>query len=38
MLIAAPFIGLAYVVFFPVICLGLLAWTGGRALVGTDMR
>jgi len=38
MLLAAPFIGLAYVVFFPVICLGLLAWTGGRAVTRTGMR
>jgi hypothetical protein len=30
--VAAPVIGLAYVVFFPVIGLAALAWLGGRAV------
>ena len=34
MVIAAPVLGLAYVVFFPVIGLAALAYLGGRALVG----
>ena len=33
MSIAAPFIGLAFVVFFPFIGLAMLAWMGGRAVV-----
>ncbi len=31
--IAAPFIGLVCVVFFPFIGLAMLAWIGGRALL-----
>jgi CheY-like chemotaxis protein len=31
---AAPLIGLAYVVIAPVVGLGLLAWMGGKALLG----
>ena len=33
LLCAAPFIGLAYVLAFPFIGVGLLAWHGGRALL-----
>jgi hypothetical protein len=33
MAIAAPFIGLVCVVFFPFIGLAMLAWIGGRALL-----
>jgi CheY-like chemotaxis protein len=31
--LAAPFIGLAYALFFPVVGLAMLAWIGGKALV-----
>lgn len=31
--IAAPFVGLAYVIAFPIIGLGMLAWMGAKALV-----
>ena len=33
MLVAAPLIGLAYVVIVPVAALGVLAWMGGKALL-----
>ena len=33
--VAAPVLGLAYVIFFPVIGLAVLAWLGGRAVVGS---
>jgi CheY-like chemotaxis protein len=33
---AAPFIGLAYLLAFPVIGLGMLAWTGGKAAMKND--
>jgi hypothetical protein len=36
MLLAAPFIGLACVVFFPFVGLAMLAWMGGRAVLGGD--
>lgn len=36
MLIAAPFIGLAFVVLFPLVGLAILAWMGGRAVLGAD--
>jgi len=38
MAMATPFVGLAYVVFFPVIGLAMLAWIGGRAAVGAGAR
>lgn len=31
--LAAPFIGLAYLVTFPMVALGMLAWMGGKALM-----
>jgi hypothetical protein len=31
---AAPFIGLAYAIAFPVIGVGVLMWTGVRAVAG----
>lgn len=31
---AAPFIGLAYAIFMPIVGLGVLAWIGGKALAG----
>ena len=31
--IAAPFVGLAYVVVGPLVALGALVWLGGRALM-----
>ncbi len=34
MAIAAPVLGLAYFVFFPIIGLAMLAWYGGRAVFG----
>ena len=33
---AAPFIGLAYLLAFPVIGLGMLAWIGGKAVMKND--
>lgn len=33
---AAPFIGLAYLLAFPVIGFGLLAWTGAKAVMKSD--
>jgi hypothetical protein len=33
MFVAAPFIGLAYVVVVPVAALAVLAWMGGKALL-----
>jgi hypothetical protein len=36
MLVAAPFIGLAFVVVFPFVGLAVLAWMGGRAMLGAD--
>jgi CheY-like chemotaxis protein len=30
---AAPFIGLAYIITFPLVALGMLAWMGGKALM-----
>jgi CheY-like chemotaxis protein len=35
---AAPLIGLVYVVIAPVVGLGLLAWIGGKALLGRHAR
>jgi hypothetical protein len=32
-ILAAPFLGLMYVLFFPVVGLGMLAWMAGRALL-----
>lgn len=34
MLLAAPFVGLAYVIAFPFVGLGMLAWIGTKAAVG----
>jgi len=34
MFFAAPFVALAYVVLLPLIGLGMLAWVGGKALIG----
>jgi CheY-like chemotaxis protein len=34
--LAAPFIGLAYAVFLPVVGLAMLAWIGGKALLQTQ--
>jgi CheY-like chemotaxis protein len=34
--LAAPFIGLAYLLAFPVIGLGMLAWTAGKAVMKND--
>jgi hypothetical protein len=38
MLIAAPFIGFAFVVAFPFAGLAMLAWMGGQAVVGVGAR
>jgi hypothetical protein len=35
MFIAAPVIGLAYMIFLPFIGLGMLAWMGARAALAT---
>ena len=35
LLLAAPFIGLAYAVLLPVVGLAMLAWVGGKALLAT---
>jgi CheY-like chemotaxis protein len=34
--LAAPFIGLAYLLAFPIVGLGMLAWTGGKAVMKND--
>ena len=36
--IAAPFIGLAYAVALPFLGLGMMAWVGGKALIGTPQK
>ncbi len=36
--LAAPFLGLAYVTIFPLVGLFMLAWMGGRALIGARPR
>ena len=33
-LVAAPFVGLAYIIVFPFVGLAMLAWNGGKALIG----
>jgi hypothetical protein len=38
MAVAAPLLGLAYVVFFPFIGLAALAWMGGRAVIAGGAR
>ena len=38
MVVAAPVLGLAYVVFFPFIGLAALAWMGGRAVIAAGAR
>lgn len=34
--LAAPFVGLAYIVAFPIVGLGMLAWMGGKSLTKYD--
>jgi len=36
--LAAPFLGLAYITIFPLVGLFMLAWMGGRALIGAGPR
>ena len=36
LMIAAPFIGLAVVVMLPFVGLAMLAWMGGRSVLGED--
>ena len=35
---AAPFVGLAYIIAFPIVGLGMLAWMGGKALLKRKRR